>query len=74
MDELLFFRRFRLQKNTALRLVEQIKHQLEFDNNFHYKIFVLPGIIAYDFMPAMYIYIKIVLETLLACIRQQHPV
>ncbi|CAH1954210.1 unnamed protein product [Acanthoscelides obtectus] len=35
MDNLSFFRRFRLQKNTVLRLVEQLKHQLEFDNSLY---------------------------------------
>lgn len=33
MDELSFFRRFRLRKNTVLSILEQIEDQLEYDNN-----------------------------------------
>lgn len=33
MDDMSFFRRFRLQKHTVLRLLDEIEHQLEFDNN-----------------------------------------
>lgn len=33
LDELTFFRRFRLMKNTVLRLLELIEGDLEYDNN-----------------------------------------
>lgn len=33
MDDVSFFRRFRLTKQTVLNVLEQIEHVLEFDND-----------------------------------------
>lgn len=33
MDDLSFYRRFRLQKETVQHILEQIDHNLEFDND-----------------------------------------
>ncbi|KAJ8915260.1 hypothetical protein NQ315_014767 [Exocentrus adspersus] len=36
MDDLSFFRRFRLYKETVLHVLQQIEHNLEFNNDFRY--------------------------------------